>query len=570
MRDYASELPVYLDMDLREARWSGVTFPYLGFNSRHAAMSHLKASIVKKFANDATPKADQAALVKFLEINEKCRGYVRTDQRDLPDQYRVALGEAKSWIHRLVFPSGDTGDCIVTLGSIADGFGLGSGANIGVKGTSFLSKLGLSDLSATDPSLHLLYRRTIARLPTWSDVEFIRSSNRETSVVRGSRLSFVPKTRDISRTICTEPVLNMLFQKGIGDALERGLRKASGISLEDQPDRNRRLCRAGSETGRFGTIDLSSASDSMSTTMVREFFPRQLVWWLERTRSPVTTLPSGEVVELQMVSSMGNAFTFPLQTIFFCSVVYGAYRALGIPFTRSFKHSLGNFAVFGDDIIVDYRAYDLVVALLSVCGFSVNVDKSFNTSDFRESCGHDYFQGHNIRGVYIKRLLDDGDLYSAINRLNRWSARFNVPLPHTVGYLRRGLRTLYVPFDESDDAGIKAPSVLIRNKLRSLSPGVYKYRKLVLQRGKEYDVSDVEVRPPRMEGWFNNHSAVLLAAVAGTLRDCKVVDRLHHRSFRVKQAWSPRWDFIPAEDRASGSFVHGWESLYEVNLNLLG
>lgn len=569
MRDYASDLPVYLELDLFEAGWNGAMSPYPGESVKQAAMRQLRASIVKKFSDYTNRKADDAALVKFLQINKQCEAFCRTDQQALTEAETIALGEAKGWIHRLMFPEGDTGNCVTTLWSIADNFGVGNGANIGVKGTSLISKLGLSDLSATSSCLQDLYRRAIASNPTWADVEFVRSRHRDSAIVQGSRLSFVPKTREISRTICTEPVLNMLFQKGIGITLEAALRRVSGIDLSVQPQKNRELARLGSMTGEFGTIDLSSASDSMSLTLVREFFPKQLVTWLERTRSPVTVLPDGRVIDLHMVSSMGNAYTFPLQTIFFCSLVYGAYRVKSIKFDRPFGQSLGNFAVFGDDIIVKKEVYDFLLRLLSICGFSVNVDKSFNTTDFRESCGLDFMNGHDIRGVYIKHLLDDGDKYSAINRLNNWSARHGIFLPNTIGFLRKGLRSLLVPFDEADTAGIKAPLELCKHRLRPSRNGGFSYRFLAVCQGRTYDLSDVMVRPPKMDGWFNNHSAVLLAAIAGTLRSGKVVDRTFRRSFRVKTSHTPRWDYVPSEYRASGAFVAGWKAIYELNLNFI-
>lgn len=569
MRDYAFDLQLHLDDDLYKAGWTGAVSPYPGEQVRQAAMRQLHNSLVKKFTNGVNVEADAAALQKFLEVNEQCRTFVRTEQQSLTEVEAIALGEAKEWIHRVCFPDGPVGDCLLNQTAIYSNLSLGNGANIGAPGTSLLAKLGLSDLSATSPRLHDLYRRVVSTLPTWADVEVVRQSHRETRTVQGSRLSFVPKTRKISRTICTEPVLNMLFQKGIGLSLTDGLRRASGIDLSTQPDKNRELARLGSIDGRFGTIDLSSASDSMSRTLVSEFFPRQVVNWLELTRSPVTVFPDGTVQELHMVSSMGNAYTFPLQTIFFCSLVYGAYRVKGLKFDRPFGQSLGNFAVFGDDIIVLKEAYDLLVRLLSICGFSVNVDKSFNTTDFRESCGSDFILGHNVRGVYIQSLLDDCDKYSAINRLTSWSARHGILLQSLIGYLRKGLKNFWVPFDEPDTAGIKAPLGYLGHRVQRSYHGNAKYSMVVIKLGKTYDVRDTEGAPPKMDGWFNNHSAVLLAAIAGTLRLGKIVDRLYRRSTYVKRRRTPRWGYVPAEYRSFGTFVEEWEFLYAMNLNLL-
>jgi hypothetical protein len=358
----------------------------------------------------------------------------------------------------------------------------------------------------------------------------------------------------------------MLFQKGIASVLEDLLVKVCGIDLRKQPDKNRRLAQLGSKEGKFGTIDLSSASDSMSIGLVREFFPKHVFDMLEMTRCPCTVLPDGTNVELHMISSMGNAFTFPLQTIFFTSLVYGAYRALSLHFDRPYGHSLGSFAVFGDDIICRTEAYGLVTRLLSICGFSVNVDKSFNQGLFRESCGHDYFDGRNVRGVYIKTLRTLSDKYSAINRLNRWSAIWGIPLPTVIHSLLRGVRFLPVPLDEMDDCGIKVPESLIRKRRVNRKTGGVFYRYLYRQ-PNAFDVSDVETKPPKLRGWINNPSAVMLAALAGTLRDGKAVTRSSEHSRAVlRRRSSSRWDWIPSEYAEMRTIGEGWKSFIELNL----
>jgi len=61
--------------------------------------------------------------------------------------------------------------------------------------------------------------------------------------------------------------------------------------------------------------------------------------------------------------------------------------------------------VFGDDIIVP-RDYVLsVVDELSAFGHKVNVDKSFWTGRFRESCGKEYFDGHDVSIVRVRHVL---------------------------------------------------------------------------------------------------------------------------------------------------------------------
>jgi len=570
MRINADDLSSLLVSDLVSSGDNGAMSPYAGITIKQYAFTSLRNSFLKKFMDEKQDDADAAALTLFLEINEKCRGSFPAIEQMSEVEY-IALCEAKDFIYRFFYPDNQlTGNLRrLTLAEITSRFGLGNGANIGSRGTDFLSKVGTSTMAATSSLLHVLFKQAVSRSPLWSDVESIRSKFRGEEIVRGSRLSFVPKTTKISRTICTEPVLNMLFQKGIASVLEQGLVETCGISLSRQPDKNRALARLGSKDGRFGTIDLSSASDSMSLSLVNYMFPKEVVRLLEMCRCPVTTLPGGAEVELHMISSMGNAFTFPLQTILFTALVYGTYRVMDLPIRYPGRLSLGNFAVFGDDIICLEKAYNLLVRMLSLCGFSVNVDKSFNTGLFRESCGHDYFCGRNVRGVYLKTLKTSCDVYSAINRLNRWSAIWEVPLIRTISYLKDSVRFLPVPIDEMDDAGIKVPErSVIRRRVNRYTGGL-KYR-FVYRHTTSYDVSDVEMKPPRLRGWIPNNPAVLLAAVAGTLRAGKVTIRSNEgnrTSLRVR--YSSSWDYIPpayAEMRRVGE---GWKSFFELNLDLL-
>jgi hypothetical protein len=568
MRDYAGILPDLLDLDLLQAGWNGVVSPYPGMSERTVVFQSIRRSFLKKWET-TNPSAEAAALELFKKCNSNCKDFA-VDTSSFSEHHAIALGEAKDFIYRFFFQDFDSGEMLHTPllnpASIADGFGIGNGANIGAPGTDFVSKFGLSSLSTTNLDLYKFYVQGIANSDLWSDVESIRLVNRGVSLVPGSRLSFVPKNTDISRTICTEPLLNMIFQKGIASCMERRLERVSGIDLKRQQSYNRELCRIGSETGRFGTIDLSSASDTIALSLVKELLPRQAFYWLDLARSPNTTLPGGETVELHMVSSMGNAFTFPLQTLVFTSLVYAAYRVLGIPFRKPDYRQVGNFAVNGDDIIVVREAYDLVCDLLCRCGFSVNVDKSFNTGLFRESCGCDYYHGLDVRGVYIKNLTTSNDVYSAINRLNVWSAKHGVILTNTVQYLLKGCRFLPVPPDEMDDVGIKIPYTLLKRRFRRKADGAVQYRaSCPTVRG--YDLTDVESRPPkRMKGWFNNPSVVLMAAVAGSLRLGRVVPRVQRPSANLRTRYTPCWDYIPPARHNNAGFVESWKTFVEVNL----
>lgn len=558
-----------LEEDLYRAGWDGARSPYPGITVRQMKLQQSYNSFLKKLEPEETTLQDAAALELFLECNEKCKGTFPEESK-LWEIEAIALGETKNFVYDFFYPRDQTdAESVLTWSSIRSGFGFGSGANIGSYETDFMSKLGSSDMASADPLLHRIFGEYVRTQPVWAQVEHMRHAMRGTAVVRGSRLSFVPKTSKISRTICTEPVLNMLFQKGIQRVLESRLKQVCCIDLSTQQTKNRELARIGSQTGRFGTIDLSSASDTISLSFVRWALPRDVLNILLRTACRYTILPDGREIELHMISSMGNAFTFPLQTILFTAIVYGVYRALGIKFLRPYKHNLGNFAVNGDDIIVVSEAYDLVCRVINRCGFKVNVDKSFNIGTFRESCGLDFYQGQNVRGVYIKSLSNDHDRYSAINRLNRWSALHGILLCNTIEELQKRLPKLLVPLSESDDSGVKVPYRSLKTRRFDRWHRV-QYRCLVRE-PRTFDVSK-GIRPAKAykgsELLAKNPDVVCLAAVAGMLRLGRVALRSKRDLTKVRRRYCSSWDYTPPEHRFHGAAEERWKSFFELNLNL--
>lgn len=592
--------------------------PWPDISTDEVARLQLLKSITKKFAGSKTKDADELALQKFLESNRKCDRVHAIDVSDMTEIQAVALGEAKKWIYDFWFQRFGS-DYALSLDKILAGFNTGPGASVGAVGESFYQKVACSRLTGTNSQLLALYKRACAMFPLWSETEKIRSDHMGAMVqVDSNTLSYVPKTAEISRTICTEPLLNMLVQQGVGNAMEQLLAEKCNIQLSEQQKVNAKLAQIGSLTGEFGTIDLSSASDTISLGLCRELLPPYVMGWLSLCRSPNTLLPNGEKVQLHMVSSMGNAFTFPLQTILFSSVVQGCYRALGIvPVNNStgpvavdrdseyldigtkWKLGLrpGNWGVNGDDIIVRREAYDLVVNLLERFGFKVNLDKSYNEGPFRESCGSDFWKGVNVRGVYCKALNSQQDCYSLINRLNTWSCNHGIPVPITISYLksrtflvssdrskdrpkktrRQKLEFLPVPPWEADTAGIKVPEIaLIKHPLRAkdrkgrlgVLHGSYIYARYMAKQ-RTLNLLDLQSRPLKPHKGWNNPSGVYLAAVGGYLRDGRIVERQRNVHYKKRLAVAPCWDY--RNPSTSNLTTLGWlrfQDVVRVNLEL--
>lgn len=232
----------------------------------------------------------------------------------------------------------------------------------------------------------------------------------EVDVVPG-RLTFVPKSAKTYRTIMVEPNLNGFVQQGIRHALETRL-KLVGLDVADQ-SRNARLARRGSLDGSLATLDLSSASDLISRELVKLLLPED--WYSLLSAARTGYVEDGDDCEaLEKFSSMGNAYTFPLETLIFWAIATASPLCFG---EAAFDPD--DVGVFGDDIIIPARGYKAVKFGLEFCGFSINTEKSFYDGPFRESCGADYYKGIDIRPYYQKHLVSGRTLFTLHNFYRR-------------------------------------------------------------------------------------------------------------------------------------------------------
>jgi len=546
MRSYA-ELETALQLDLENVDvmlTSDMTIDA-------ACRQWLRRSFWKKFQDEKAPDADEKCLELFVTANSRCRTFNLEANTTQEEQ---VIGEVKSLIESCFFSGPDHN---YTFSDFLEGGITGPGASVDVACYNFYTKLFDSSLSSTSSELYGLYRQAIRSNPTWISAEMQRYHNYGACrVVPGNRLSYVPKTKEISRSICTEPVLNMFVQKGVGAVLENVLVRKFGINLSHQPELNRRLAQTGSISGGYSTIDLSSASDSVSLKLLGEILPPEILRWLVLSRSPLTELPNGEQLELHMVSSMGNAFTFPLQTLIFSSLVVACYRVLGIKPRRN-KDGPTNWAVFGDDIIIKTDAYHFVARCLEMFGFLVNTEKSFAAGYFRESCGGDYLRGHDIRGVYVKSLKGAANIYSTINRLTRWSVRTGVLLPRVIELLLSWVKYRPIPWQAGDSEGVKCaypPAYLHRKKDNCQGCILYTYLAEVPTRfkvpidvdGKWEDPIHWEY-PSREEGKrgktaLYNPTGLLVAFVGGFIEDgCFHLRSEVKKTFQVRRRFTSSW-----------------------------
>jgi hypothetical protein len=539
------------------------------------AKDALSRSLLKKFSSKTASDADAKALGKFLSANLGCKGFGdHVKERGFWDSQ--LLGHFREEVHRFCEPH-NRGPLVPSFETLFEGARVGPGKTLGTPETDLYNKLFSSDLTSTSTRLVRYYLEYIRGNPRLVAAERQRVlSGRCFRIVEGSSLRFVPKNDSISRVICIEPSLNIFFQLGLGAVMTRGLRQHFGIDLSTQPDVNRELARIGSLDDKLVTLDLESASDSISWKMIVSYFPRSFWTWLWDLRSPSVILPNGEKVQAWMTSNMGNGFTFPLQTIIFSCIIWAAMRFAG----RRVVKAGETWSVFGDDIICEQEIAPYVTRLLHLLGFTVNADKSFFEGPFRESCGSDFYIGTNVRGVYLRQLKTEQDICIAINALNHWSALHRVYLRRTVGYLLKllGRKPLYVPRWENDDAGVKVPWSFVISRLK-VHPGYQSviYRRYQAKPARLVMTQTEVFKAGRLQGRINDFGA-LSAFLAGVVEGRKAD---HHTSvvgtvsvrhnttlYRRTTGVAPNWDSHSGHSLGKNVSPHTWS--WYAGANLMG
>ena len=230
-------------------------------------------------------------------------------------------------------------------------------------------------------------------------------------VVYGNALSFVPKKWNKLRTMSKEGTLNVFLHLGTGRLMSDRLKRFANIDISTQPDCHRRLVRVMSLFPECGdaTLDWSSASDRLWIALYERWLPPEWFNWLMQIRSPCTVLENGQIVDLPMIGTMGNGFTFPLQTLTFYAIMRAVARVEGV-------REIG-ISAFGDDCICPVELVDGIRRFADLVGWELNTEKSFWDGGFRESCGLDAYRGEDVRPFMIERPDDT----RSKNALKAWS-----------------------------------------------------------------------------------------------------------------------------------------------------
>lgn len=258
-------------------------------------------------------------------------------------------------------------------------------------------------------------------LPWWDELTTFPSEiqNFEVSVLaRGceppAKMALVPKTMKGPRVIVEEPCHMQYVQQGVLHLMSEVLRLRRFKHLYDafswdSQSPNRDLARFGSINGSYATIDLSEASDRVSLELAWDLFDsapylRSVVF---AGRSESVRLPSGDTHFLRKFASMGSSLCFPVESMVFYIIASIAQAEAHAVAPSQLRSSLkyGELRVYGDDIIVPETVAHGALEWLEAYGLKVNVDKTFTTGLFRESCGADWYHGVDVSVFRLRHLL---------------------------------------------------------------------------------------------------------------------------------------------------------------------
>lgn len=415
------------------------------------AIKTLQTKCISKLlpsSKDEIAAADKAALQAWREAQGDNRKECHPIRHHYDDKLRAALDYI---MHTADF----------SIGGVYRYADIGPGASVGryaYEGASFASKFD-GEITYTNPDLVRVFGLACNTDTRWRALFNEAAVSERFVKVKGGSGTFVPKTAKISRMVVTPPLLNGFTDRGVGEQLSLALRDV-GINLSTQPDVNREMARIGSISGAFATIDLEGASSRLDYNKLKSLLPPSLQWWLRLTR-PDSVEIANQWEELTEIQTMGSGITFPLQTAIFLGITKVSYDILGIEWRSS--GSARNVSVFGDDMIVDTRAFSLVCDMLRIYGLKINMDKTFNTGCFRESCGADWYSGLNVRAVYVKDTRSLQDRYTLINLLNEWSLRLGLPSLNNLIFSILGRDIVdrdLVPQFSAEYSGIRVPLAL--------------------------------------------------------------------------------------------------------------
>lgn len=213
------------------------------------------------------------------------------------------------------------------------------------------------------------------------------------------RLVAVPKSYKTWRIIAEVPAYQQFWMQGIREvAVSRCYASRYGdLITQDDQSINQEWARLGSIYGNYATIDLSAASDSIGDALAHVIIPKEWLALLDKV-NPTLIKVGDKTLRRNIFQTSGNGTTFIFESIVFLAIALAA-----TDYCRLYDESVQLPRTFGDDLIVDTKVYETMVDFLSLLGFKVNMDKSFSTGFYRESCGSEWYCGLDMSSKYWPR-----------------------------------------------------------------------------------------------------------------------------------------------------------------------
>lgn len=301
------------------------------------------------------------------------------------------------------------------------------------------------------------------------------------------RVVAVPKSYKSARIIAEVPAYKQFCMQGIRSISEQCTKRSKYrhlIILDDQ-SYNQQNAFIGSVEGTIATIDLSSASDSISHSLARQILSKN---WFDALESvnPKWMMVNGTRIRRWIFQTSGNGTTFDFESKIFLAIALVAYQHCCL----YYPEDLILPRVYGDDLECDIRCYDTLVDFLGLLGFTVNTDKSFTVpSRYRESCGAEFFCGLDTSTKYFPRKvidLETAEGWQSLIELQHKLYSWISPDQFLVEYIRSNMKRIYkidmtssLPGSECSDLWeavpfyIKGEAPMVKGGTKPDDPSIY-------------------------------------------------------------------------------------------------
>lgn len=381
------------------------------FRLDYTAVNFLSKAIFLR----TTFKKDEVAVAKFLDFEEQCKSTnIRFRNPALDPNYHGPnvwlLNATRRIISRIL------GD--YSGGEFVESTNWGPGVSTLIKGEDVSVFKKFHQEGGITRDLYDFVRPWFSTAyPLWQTHRALETEASWFEFQVGNEVVTVPKNSKTDRVIAIEPGINLWFQKALGAMVRRRLRRV-GIDLNSQV-KNQQLAWEGSKNHLLATVDFSSASDSISLEVVRDLLPPRWFQIMDLCRSKFGSI-KGSSFRWEKFSSMGNAFTFELESLIFYAASVAVLEFQGQ------NASVSQISVFGDDVIIPADCFELYSSFCGFLGFTVNRKKSFSTGEFRESCGSHFFGGISCKPIFLKeRLSHVESFFKLANGIRNLAHRHN-------------------------------------------------------------------------------------------------------------------------------------------------